>query len=65
METIRIVKKDVTEWIVYIPKDLPDEVNNEIFLKETLEKAISEKIDILKKEEERKANPHHHSNRLD
>lgn len=62
---IKIVQRDVTEWSIYIPKDLPSEVNNESFLKDTLEKAINEKIESLKKAEERKQSPHHHTNRLD
>jgi hypothetical protein len=62
---IKIVKRDVTEWSIYIPKDLPSEINNESFLKDTLDKAINEKIEALRKEEERKQSPHHHTNRLD
>ena len=59
------MQKDVTEWSVYIPKDLPDAVNNIDFLKETLESAIEKKLEKIRKEEERKESPHHHTNRLD
>ena len=62
---IKIVQNDVTEWTIYIPKEFPVEVNNIEFLKETLDKAINKKIEDLRTEEDRKDNPHHHSNRLD
>ncbi len=62
---VKIVKKDVTKWIVYIPEDVPEEVNNIEFLKEALENAINKMVDKINKEEERKESPHHHTNRLD
>lgn len=57
-------KLGFTEWSILIPADCP-EVNNSAFIKDTLEKAAKKILDKLRKAEERKENPHHHTNRLD
>ena len=62
---IKIVKKDVTEWSVYIPVSFPEEVNNEEFIKDTLQAAMEKKMEELRLADVRKESPHHHSNRID